>query len=175
MDTHATERISDLHAAEAPAAGAQASGNDKRKLYIKKLGTSDITLTEQIAKAEKSNFSRPLTADALAQMLSSSPYGITALLSGDGQVLSYAVYLVSLDEAQILSVCSAVKSQGYAYRLLSALIPQLKASGICSIYLEVRQSNAAARALYEKLGFVTDGYRRNLYEDPTEDGCIMHI
>lgn len=99
MDTHATERISDLHAAEAPAAGAQASGNDKRKLYIKKLGTSDITLTEQIAKAEKSNFSRPLTADALAQMLSSSPYGITALLSGDGQVLSYAVYLVSLDEA----------------------------------------------------------------------------
>jgi len=39
--------------------------------------------------------------------------------------------------------------------------------------LEVRQSNAAARALYEGLGFRIEGVRRNYYQDPREDGLIL--
>ena len=144
-------------------------------IYIKNLEISDIKLLEQIARAEAANFSHPLSELSLTHMLDSKAYGIAALLNTGGKVLSYTVYSVSLDEVQILSVCSPVKGQGYAYRMLNALIPQLKTAGIRKICLEVRISNIAARALYEKLGFITDGYRKNLYDNPTEDGCIMHI
>ena len=37
---------------------------------------------------------------------------------------------------------------------------------------EVRKSNLAARALYEKLGFSLIGERKNYYKDPTEDACL---
>ena len=39
-------------------------------------------------------------------------------------------------------------------------------------FLEVRRSNTAARALYEKLGFSLVGERRNYYKNPTEDACL---
>ena len=43
----------------------------------------------------------------------------------------------------------------------------------CGRTLEVRQSNAPARALYEKLGYIQAGLRRNYYENPREDAVIM--
>ena len=39
--------------------------------------------------------------------------------------------------------------------------------------LEVRAGNAAARALYERLGFVVVGERRKYYREPVEDALIM--
>lgn len=41
-----------------------------------------------------------------------------------------------------------------------------------SCYLEVRRGNAAARALYEKIGFSLVGERKNYYKNPTEDACL---
>ena len=45
--------------------------------------------------------------------------------------------------------------------------------GVEAFTLEVRKSNEAAIHLYEKLGFVTEGIRKNFYEEPTEDALIM--
>jgi len=39
----------------------------------------------------------------------------------------------------------------------------------------VRESNAPAIALYEKLGFTTVGRRKNYYEKPREDAILMTI
>ena len=41
------------------------------------------------------------------------------------------------------------------------------------IYLEVRESNRAAIALYEKLGFRREGLRRDYYEEPRENAVLM--
>ena len=43
------------------------------------------------------------------------------------------------------------------------------------ITLEVRPSNQAARALYEKFGFVQRGVRKGFYKDPAEDGLIYTL
>jgi ribosomal-protein-alanine N-acetyltransferase len=41
-----------------------------------------------------------------------------------------------------------------------------------AIFLEVRESNAAARAFYEKLGFEQMGRRKGYYADGLEDAII---
>ena len=56
---------------------------------------------------------------------------------------------------------------------LQALEARGRARNLTFLTLEVRQSNAPARALYEKLGYVQAGLRRNYYENPREDAVIM--
>lgn len=77
---------------------------------------------------------------------------------------------------------SLIPPEGEIYRVAS--LPTMRRRGIgdalCArflfeaqdAYLEVRKSNLAARALYEKLGFSLIGERKNYYKDPTEDACL---
>jgi len=48
-------------------------------------------------------------------------------------------------------------------------------SGTKSIFLEVRKSNQAARAFYEKWGFIQTGYRSRYYRDPLEDAVLYKL
>jgi ribosomal-protein-alanine N-acetyltransferase len=48
-----------------------------------------------------------------------------------------------------------------------------KARGVLRVFLVVRESNAAARAFYARLGFGQDGRRRNYYSDPAEDALLL--
>ena len=41
------------------------------------------------------------------------------------------------------------------------------------ITLEVRPSNCAAIALYQSMGFLQEGRRRNFYTDPKEDALLL--
>jgi [ribosomal protein S18]-alanine N-acetyltransferase len=43
------------------------------------------------------------------------------------------------------------------------------------IFLEVRESNQSARALYRKVGFKETGLRRSYYADPTEDAILCRL
>ena len=66
---------------------------------------------------------------------------------------------------------------GYRRRgIASGLIRGLKMTpGVTRLFLEVRESNAGARALYEREGFVIDGRRRNFYSHPREDAVLMSL
>ena len=47
--------------------------------------------------------------------------------------------------------------------------------GAAAVFLEVRESNRAARALYEKWAFLESGRRRGYYKDPEEDAILYRI
>jgi ribosomal-protein-alanine N-acetyltransferase len=47
--------------------------------------------------------------------------------------------------------------------------------GVSVIHLEVRESGAPARHLYEKTGFTVDGIRKGYYTMPTEDAVLMTL
>ena len=49
----------------------------------------------------------------------------------------------------------------------------LVAAGVRSLYLEVRESNVAARALYDSEGFAAVGRRRGYYRNPLEDALLL--
>ena len=75
-----------------------------------------------------------------------------------------------LDEATLFNIAVAPEFQrkGLGRELLDALIVGLEEKGIVTLWLEVRDSNRAAIALYESLGFNEVSIRRNYY--PTADG-----
>ena len=57
--------------------------------------------------------------------------------------------------------------------LTEAMLSDAETKGLAFLTLEVRESNAPARALYEKAGFRTAGVRKNYYERPREDAVLM--
>jgi ribosomal-protein-alanine N-acetyltransferase len=74
------------------------------------------------------------------------------------------------DEIEILNlaVAQAYRRSGIAKALLGAL-PKLET------FLEVRESNAAARALYQAAGFQEEGLRPKYYKQPDEGAVVMRL
>ena len=72
-----------------------------------------------------------------------------------------------------ITVSGECRRQGIATALLEELFRRCPEKGVTVIHLEVRESNAPARALYEKHGFIIDGRRKNYYTDPAEDAILM--
>ena len=93
-----------------------------------------------------------------------------AIAERDGQVCGFIVSRDLAGEIEVLNLASAPESrrQGVA----SALLASLDAS---EIFLEVRESNAAARKLYEKLGFFAVGTGPEYYDDPVETAIVMRL
>ncbi len=77
------------------------------------------------------------------------------------------------DEAEIVNLATypAYRRLGLAAALIEALF--FSHPGLKQVFLEVRASNAAAQALYEKMGFSRYAVRRNYYEKPDEDAILM--
>ncbi len=92
-----------------------------------------------------------------------------------GRVVAYGGMVVVLDEGQITNIATHpdFRQQGLGERVVRAIIDYASESGLVSISLEVRESNAAAISLYEKLGFLSFGVRRNFYTSPRENGIVM--
>ena len=65
------------------------------------------------------------------------------------------------------------RGQKIATAMLAALMKEGTKIGIIHFTLEVRESNQAAIALYQKSGFNIEGTRKNFYEKPVENGLIM--
>ena len=129
----------------------------------------------QAAEIERLCFSDPWSEKMLAEHLA-NPCSLTLAAVGDtGRLLGYVGLLAVVDEGYITNVAVRpdCRRQGVASSLLQALEARGRARNLTFLTLEVRQSNAPARALYEKLGYVQAGLRRNYYENPREDAVIM--
>ncbi len=75
-------------------------------------------------------------------------------------------------EIENLAVAGAARRRGFGSALLGYFLDQVQEQAGTSVFLEVRESNAGARTLYEKSGFVESGRRRGYYSNPEEDAVI---
>lgn len=102
--------------------------------------------------------------------------GVPFLVATDARgVAGYVVARHVADEGEILNlgVDRARRGQGIGRALVSAVLRELHARGATAVYLEVRQSNAAARHLYAHLGFHEVGRRKGYYRRPSEDAIVL--
>ena len=102
--------------------------------------------------------------------------GGVILAAGEGDaLLGYVWARFVLDEGEIGNIAVAPEHRrcGVGAALLGALFAESERRGAAVLQLEVRESNLAARRLYEKNGFETVGKRKNYYEKPTEDAILM--
>ena len=95
----------------------------------------------------------------------------------DNKVVGFVGTWIILDESDITNIAihPSYRKQGIASKLLEALLNYCKSQGCTSHTLEVRSSNEAAKALYEKYNFKEDGIRKGYYEDNKEDAIIMWL
>jgi ribosomal-protein-alanine N-acetyltransferase len=75
-------------------------------------------------------------------------------------------------EIENIAVAGAARRRGLGTRLLEEFIGLARGRGAQSVFLEVRESNVAARRLYEKHAFVETGRRKRYYRQPEEDAIV---
>lgn len=78
-------------------------------------------------------------------------------------------------ELQNLVVSVGSRRKGAATQLVQEMIAAVRARQGTVIFLEVRQSNQAARDLYRKLGFEETGLRKSYYSNPSENAIICRL
>ena len=92
-----------------------------------------------------------------------------------GEIVAYMVGWFIADEAHLANIAVAPESrrQGLAQRLVDELINEGRRRDSRFILLEVRRSNRAAKAFYDKNGFYPVTVRRRYYRDNGEDAIVM--
>lgn len=140
-------------------------------IRFRAMAAADIELVLQIEqKAFSHPWSRGLYEDALGR------YQCWVLERGDEHV-GHAVMQYIVDEAHLLNIVIAVnqQGQGYGQMLLEFVLQQAVKQGSRECYLELRESNYAAYALYERAGFNELGRRANYYPAVSgrEDAILM--
>lgn len=101
------------------------------------------------------------------------------LLEIDGELCGHAVTMTTLDEAELLTIAIAAQRQGQGLGrlLLGELLDRLRRQGCSRLFLEVRESNRPARALYANSGFTETGLRKHYYPTATgrEHAILMEL
>jgi ribosomal-protein-alanine N-acetyltransferase len=118
----------------------------------------------------RGNFVDSLAAGYVAWTLN-GPYG---------ELIAYCVAMHGVDETHLLNITVAApaRRRGHARRIVAELAALCRREGRRHLWLEVRESNAEARATYLRLGFAEVGVRKSYYPAPAgtrEDAVVMSL
>jgi [ribosomal protein S18]-alanine N-acetyltransferase len=123
----------------------------------------------------EARLSVPLPTDR--ERLTRSTIGeiFTAVCQQGAEVIGVLQWRNLGDELEILDLAVARKHRraGHAAFLLENFLPEAAQTGAHCIFLEVRESNTPAIALYTKFGFTRAGRRPSYYRDPVESALLM--
>ena len=140
------------------------------------LTESDI---EQILSIEKISFKQPWSSKLFYEELSiKDAFDYVVKLNSSDRPESVIAYLCSRitgSEMSILriAVLTEWRNSGIASWLLNRCFETALTKGVTTVFLEVRESNNAATALYSKLGFMPVGKRPRYYSETGEDALVF--
>jgi [ribosomal protein S18]-alanine N-acetyltransferase len=100
-----------------------------------------------------------------------------ALVIEDGSLQGFLIARQIGPEWEIenIAVADTVQRRGLGSMLLAHFLDLIRQQKAESVFLEVRPSNAAARGLYQKHGFIEAGRRRGYYDHPAEDAVLYRL
>ena len=109
-----------------------------------------------------------------------APKRMALVVTGDEvgpAIHGFVIARCTLDEWEIENVVVSpeLRRRGIASSLVGEILREARRAGAASVLLEVRESNSAARQLYERLGFSGAGRRPGYYRDPVEDALVLRI
>ena len=129
-----------------------------------------------VLAVESESFTNPWTRDMYAwELQNRSMCHILLVRTAEWHVAGFCAFWLVFDEVHInnIAIRPALRAQGIGTALLKHVLAEGQHLGARRATLEVRASNAAARRLYERMGFYVAGVRRNYYSDPVEDALIL--
>ena len=129
-----------------------------------------------IAALEALTFSSPYTEESVRDMLSSTIHPSFVVRDG-GELLGYLLGQMIVPEGELLRIAvrPSARRRGVGRALIEAFLAHLQANGCTVCFLDVREHNAPAQALYSSYGFTPLDRRKGYYHLPTEDAIIMQL
>ena len=102
---------------------------------------------------------------------------VLLVIEENGRVMGFVVACaVELEwEIENIAVSGPARRRGLGSHLLGELLNLVQKQGGQAVFLEVRESNHAARNLYEKWAFAEAGRRKSYYQDPPEDALVLRF
>lgn len=134
---------------------------------------------DAVLAIEQASYAFPWTRGNFIDSLAAG-YHCELRFDDDGVLAAYAIAMTAVDEIHLLNITVAppLQGRGHARALMASLLAHARLHGLHSVWLEVRPSNARARALYAQLGFREAGLRRAYYPAPQgsrEDAIVMSL
>jgi ribosomal-protein-alanine N-acetyltransferase len=129
----------------------------------------------RIARLEAESFTTPWSLRTFEKLLSQPSSELWVAEEEARGVIGYYVLSCIQDQGEIstLAVDELVRGLGVGGRLLDHALKVARRREVDSVFLEVRTSNARAKALYGSRGFEPIGVRRGYYDRPREDAELL--
>ncbi len=143
-------------------------------LLIRRMRLEDVPAVHEI---DMLSFSLPWPERSFRFEVTENPVSRGWVVEAGGRVIAMLVLWLVVDEAHIATIATHpdFRRQGIGEKLMIEALLAAREEGARRAFLEVRASNAAAQALYEKYGFVVDGRRPRYYKDNFEDAILMSL
>ncbi len=125
-------------------------------------------------RLEQSCFSDPWSMKLLTDALSGG-FDRFFIAEREGRFCGYGDLRIVAGEGEIarIAVKEDVRRLHVGRELMEAMLDAAERAGAPEVTLEVRESNTAARKLYESCGFAAEGRRKRYYRNPEEDALIL--
>lgn len=138
---------------------------------IRRMVPADL---EAVAEMEKICFTESWSWKLLEAGLYSE-YDEYYVFEQEGRILGYCNLRILAGEGEIqrIAVLPDCRRLGVGRKMMEAMERSARAKQVYAVTLEVRESNLAARNLYESFGFVAEAVRKGYYHNPAEDALIM--
>jgi [ribosomal protein S18]-alanine N-acetyltransferase len=130
----------------------------------------------RLVPLERRCFTDPWSAVAFEELLR-FPLTVALVAERDDVVVGYLIARAIADAAEILNLAidPDERGQGFGARLLEEGLAAVAGAGARQVWLEVRESNFAARSLYRRRGFAQVGRRARYYKNPVEDALVLRL
>jgi ribosomal-protein-alanine N-acetyltransferase len=131
---------------------------------------------DALSVLERRCFSDPWSAQGFREVLS-TPISFGLVAAAGKELQGYFLARLVAGEAEVLNLAvnPDQRRRGIGRALLEAGLRELQLRGGREVFLEVRESNAAARAMDLELGFRVVGARQRYYRLPVEDALVLHL
>ena len=144
-----------------------------RAVTIERYAPRDI---DELMAIEVRSFSAPWSRESYEELWPLESVDIWVARLGGGLVGYMLLQHIGEEmELHTLATSPEMRRRGVARKLLGHMIDEAKRLGVLRIFLQVRPSNAPARALYASLGFLPVGLRRKYYKDDDEDALVLKL
>lgn len=129
---------------------------------------------DRVLKIEQASFPQPYSRELFEEELLLDLAHPSVMKMGE-MLVGFMDYWIIKDEMHLITIAvdPSYRRLGLGSRLITFLLDESIKKQVKKIFLDVRKSNQAAIALYEKFGFEKMAIRKKYYSDNDEDAIVM--
>jgi ribosomal-protein-alanine acetyltransferase len=145
-------------------------------MSLRRATTADL---DAIMTLERTSFQGDAWSEATMRAELESEHTWYVVAEEAGRVVGYAGLRAPAGAAdadvQTIALAEGSRGRGRGRALLRELLAEAARRGIREVFLDVRDDNAPAQALYASEGFAEIGRRANYYPDGGVDAIVMRL